>query len=156
MAGEVATEELPKAVVRRVVKEKLSKLSTEGDMNLHKEALNAFTESARIFIHYLSATANDLCKESGRQTINAEDVLKALEEIEFPEFSGPLRTALNEFRKKKAGKRESSAKTKEPNKKRKPDKEMTLENGEIDAEKGNENDSNEENNEDDDTDQCLS
>lgn len=49
-------EELPKAIVRRVVKEKLSRCSDTGDISLHKDALLAFSESARIFIHYLSAT----------------------------------------------------------------------------------------------------
>lgn len=39
--------------------------------------------------------ANDICKEAKRQTINAEDVLKALEEIDFPELIGPLRGSLN-------------------------------------------------------------
>lgn len=38
--------------------------------------------------------ANDICKESKRQTINADDVLKALEEIDFPEFVEPLKVAL--------------------------------------------------------------
>ncbi|XP_057483330.1 DNA polymerase II subunit B4 isoform X2 [Actinidia eriantha] len=87
-------EELPKAIVRRVVKEKLSQLSKEGDISVFREALVAFSESARIFIHYLSATANDVCKESKRQTINADDVFKALEEIEFPEFVVPLKASL--------------------------------------------------------------
>ena len=40
-------------------------------------------------------SANDLCKESRRQTINADDVLKAIEEIEFPEFAEPLRASLD-------------------------------------------------------------
>lgn len=49
-------EELPKAIVRRVVKDKLSQLSKDGaDISVFKEALMAFSESARIFIHYLSA-----------------------------------------------------------------------------------------------------
>lgn len=39
-------------------------------------------------------SANDICKESKRQTINAEDVFKALEEIEFPEFVEPLKASL--------------------------------------------------------------
>lgn len=39
-------------------------------------------------------SANDICKESNRQTINAEDVFKALEDIEFSEFVGPLRASL--------------------------------------------------------------
>ncbi|XP_022858667.1 DNA polymerase epsilon subunit 3 isoform X2 [Olea europaea var. sylvestris] len=79
-------EELPKAIVRRLVKDKLSQLSSDSEISVFREALEAFSDSARIFIHYLSATANDICKESKRQTINAEDVFKALEEIEFSEF----------------------------------------------------------------------
>ncbi|KAE8688730.1 hypothetical protein F3Y22_tig00110956pilonHSYRG00084 [Hibiscus syriacus] len=98
-------EELPKAIVRRVVKEKLSECSPDYDFNVHKDALLAFSESARIFIHYLSATANNICKESKRQTMNAEDVFKALEEIEFSEFVKPLGASLAEFKKKNAGKK---------------------------------------------------
>ncbi|XP_017606901.1 DNA polymerase II subunit B4-like [Gossypium arboreum] len=112
-------EELPKAIVRRVVKEKLSECSPDYDFNVHKDAHLAFTESARIFIHYLSATANDICKESKRQTMNAEDVFKALEEIEFSEFVKPLRASLAEFRKKNAGKKGGAAKENEVKKKRK-------------------------------------
>ncbi|KAF3950685.1 hypothetical protein CMV_023589 [Castanea mollissima] len=87
-------EELPRTIVRRVVKEKLS--HDGDDMSVHKDALLAFSESARIFIHYLSATANDICKESKRQTINADDVLTALQEIEFSHFLGPLKASLHE------------------------------------------------------------
>ncbi|KAL9274737.1 DNA polymerase II subunit B4-like protein [Drosera capensis] len=159
-AAAAETERLPKAIVRRMVKEKLSQLSADadgavGDFNLHNQALLAFTESARIFIHYLSATANDICKESRRQTINAEVVLKAVEEIEFPEFIEPLRVSLaygwwqlhdlsltlvdvslivHEFRKRTAQKRAGSAKTKEPNKKKKTDKEVVVENGDDQVE----------------------
>lgn len=38
--------------------------------------------------------ANDICRESKRQIINAEDVFKALEETEFAEFVGPLKDSL--------------------------------------------------------------
>ncbi|XP_072966112.1 DNA polymerase II subunit B4-like [Typha angustifolia] len=123
---EVAVEELPRAIVRRVVKDKLSRLTSSGggeEVTVHKDALLAFAESARIFIHYISATANDICKESSRQTINAEDVLKALEEIEFPEFIEPLRASLEEFRRKNALKR-SGAKAKGADKKRKLEEEL--------------------------------
>ncbi|ONK64206.1 uncharacterized protein A4U43_C07F23240, partial [Asparagus officinalis] len=40
-------------------------------------------------VSMLRVRANDICKESKRQTINADDVLKAIEEIEFPEFIEP-------------------------------------------------------------------
>ncbi|KAL6205316.1 hypothetical protein ACLB2K_022577 [Fragaria x ananassa] len=157
------TAELPKTIVRRVVKDKLSQCSkADADLNVHKEALTAFSESARIFIHYLSATyaslslspffdfnslsriisirmlcrANDICRGSKRQTINADDVFKALEDIEFPEFVGPLSKVLVsdsefwELREKNAGKKAGGtskakeaktkeAKTKEVKKKKK-------------------------------------
>ncbi|KAI5388735.1 DNA polymerase II subunit B4 isoform X1 [Lathyrus oleraceus] len=120
-------EELPKSIVRRVVKEKLSTCSDDGDISVHKDALLAFSESAKIFIHYLSATANDICKESKRQIINAEDVFKALEETEFTEFVSPLKDSLEEFRKKNAGKKVTVSKGKgdEKGKKRKLEGELS-------------------------------
>ncbi|XP_038973727.1 DNA polymerase epsilon subunit 3-like [Phoenix dactylifera] len=133
-APALAVEELPRAIVRRVVKDKLAELSTGGagggeeEVKVHKDALLAFAESARIFIHYLSATANDICKESNRQTINAEDVIKALEEIEYPEFIEPLRISLEDFRRKNVAKK-SGAKAKETDRKRKLEQEMPTQNG---------------------------
>ncbi|XP_051134066.1 DNA polymerase II subunit B4-like [Andrographis paniculata] len=116
-------EGLPKAIVRRVVKDKLSEISTDSDnISLLGESLQAFSEGARVFIHYLSASANEICKESNRQTINTEDVFKALEEIQFGEFIGPLRASLEELRGKKSG----ASKEKKTNKKSKR-KESTAE-----------------------------
>ncbi|PHU03665.1 hypothetical protein BC332_28916 [Capsicum chinense] len=114
---QIEQEGLPKAIIRRLVKDKLSQLSTDSDISLLKDSLTAFSESARIFIHYLSATANDICKESKRQIINAEDVFKALEDIEFPEFIEPLKASLEVFREKK--RKSSSSKSPESNKKAK-------------------------------------
>ncbi|KAJ4724823.1 Nuclear transcription factor Y subunit B-3 [Melia azedarach] len=122
-------EELQKTIVRRVVKDKLQECSPDVDISVHKDALLAFSESARIFIHYLSATANDICKEAKRQTINAEDVLKALEEIDFPELIGPLRGSLNEYRQKNAGKRAGASKSKEEKKKQKVEGEPSKKTG---------------------------
>jgi DNA polymerase epsilon subunit 3 len=42
----------------------------------------------------LCCSANEICRESKRQTINADDVLKAVEELDFPEFCEPLKAAL--------------------------------------------------------------
>eukprot|EP01018_Ginkgo_biloba_P013289 Gb_21904 [translate_table: standard] len=132
MASGAETEDLPRANVRRVVKGKLTDLTRDDpakkDIAIHKEALLAFSESARIFMHYLSATANDICKESKRQTINAEDVMKAIEEMEFPEFLDPLRTSLEAFRKQNASKK-SETKTKSGDKKRKTEVDLDMQNG---------------------------
>uniref|UniRef100_A0ACD5XYE1 Uncharacterized protein n=1 Tax=Avena sativa TaxID=4498 RepID=A0ACD5XYE1_AVESA len=122
--AEAEVEELPKTIVRRLVKDKLAQIAGgEGaEVIVNKDAMAAFSESARIFIHYLSATANDMCKDAKRQTINAEDVFKALDEIEFPEFVEPLRTSLEEFRTKNAARKPAASK-KQAEKKRKLDQE---------------------------------
>ncbi|KAK8921254.1 hypothetical protein KSP39_PZI020880 [Platanthera zijinensis] len=122
-----------KSTLRRVHKENTCQISGgDEEMMLHKDALLAFSESARIFIHYISATANDICKESNRQTISAEDVFKAIEDMEFPEFIQPLRASLEEFRRKNAVKR-SGTKGKEATKKRKSEEELPAQDDDDDA-----------------------
>ncbi|CAN6197747.1 unnamed protein product [Urochloa humidicola] len=140
--AEAEVEELPKAIVRRVVKDKLAHIAGGGEgaeVIVNKDAMAAFAESARIFIHYLSATANDMCKESKRQTINADDVLKALDEMEFPEFVEPLRTSLEEFRSKNADRR-SEASKKQKEKRRKLNEESHPQNENDPADDAKEND----------------
>ncbi|KAJ7544565.1 hypothetical protein O6H91_09G083000 [Diphasiastrum complanatum] len=141
MGGPAESEELPQANVKRTVKAKLAELAkaysddeTWRDVPVNKEALLAFAESAKIFIHYLSATANDICRESRRQTINADDVLKALEEIEFQEFVEPLKASLEEYRKENVSKK-SDCKKKAAATKRKPEEKgdttKIIPNGEV-------------------------
>lgn len=61
---EAEVEELPKTIVRRLVKDKLARVASGGEggegaaeVIVNKDAMAAFAESARIFIHYLSATS---------------------------------------------------------------------------------------------------
>ncbi|WVZ63154.1 hypothetical protein U9M48_012812 [Paspalum notatum var. saurae] len=137
---EAEVGELPRAIVRRLVKEKLAHVAggDGAEVIVNKDAMAAFAESARIFIHYLSATANDMCKESKRQTINADDVLKALDEMEFPEFVEPLKTSLQEFRNKNADKR-SEANKKQKEKRRKLNEETPPQKGNDPADDAKEN-----------------
>ena len=93
------------------MKDKLSRCSTDGDISVHKDAMLALSKSGRMLIHYLSATANDICKESKRQIMTADDVFKALEETEFSGFLRLLKLSLEEFREKNAGKRAGTTKT---------------------------------------------
>lgn len=86
---------LPAGVVKRVVKAKLAELSAgDKDFALNKDAVTALAESAKVFISYITSTANDICKEKKRQTIGVEDVFSALEDCDFTEMVAPLREAL--------------------------------------------------------------
>eukprot|EP01018_Ginkgo_biloba_P023010 Gb_13217 [translate_table: standard] len=132
--GNGGENELPLAIVKRVVKAKLADLANDKgdpskkDFSIQKDALLALSESAKIFIHYLSATANDICKESKRQNVNVEDVLKALEDTEFTEFVEPLQVSLGAFRKQNASKK-SEMKEKSGGGKRKAEAGMEMKDG---------------------------
>uniref|UniRef100_A0A1D1ZS41 Core Histone H2A/H2B/H3 domain-containing protein n=1 Tax=Auxenochlorella protothecoides TaxID=3075 RepID=A0A1D1ZS41_AUXPR len=98
---EVTDAEIPKALLKRLIKAKLSTVAGADptrDYQIHKDALLAFQEAAKIFIHYLTATANDVCRDARRQTISAEDVLTALNDLDFGEVTGELTEALEDFR----------------------------------------------------------
>ena len=85
-------EDLPRAHIKRLVKHKLSTLDNVDakgqsfEPNIQKEALTAYGECAKIFIHYLTATANDVCRDHKRSTISDADVLAAIEECDFCEL----------------------------------------------------------------------
>ena len=92
---------LPPGVVRRLVKTHLAQLAAAGgggedkkEVVVQKDALGALAASSEIFIHFLTDSANALCHDAKRQTVSAEDVLKALEEADLGDYVGPLRESL--------------------------------------------------------------
>lgn len=126
MADKENEAELPKAHIKRIVKAKLSHLqSGDKEVQINKDALLAFSESCKIFINYLTATANDICKENKRQIVSAEDVFQALDDMEFPEFIEPLRSFLTEYQQST---KDKSKKRAENQRKRKDKQEDTGEN----------------------------
>ena len=104
-------EELPRAHVKRLVKAKLCSLDNVDakgqsfEPNIQKEALVAYGECAKIFIHYLTATANDICRDHKRSIISAEDVLAAIDECDFPELVDDVRGTLSAFQSAKKKKK---------------------------------------------------
>jgi histone H3/H4 len=79
---------LPRALIKRAV------VGKADGFNVGKESLSAFSETAKVFVSLLGSTATDIARESKRQTINAEDVVKALDELEFVEIVPELREFL--------------------------------------------------------------
>jgi len=123
MAGsEPQDADLPKALLKRLIKAKLQDVDKakggDGtrDFQVNKDALLAVGEAAKLFIHYLTAAANDNCKDAKRQTISADDIMTALNDLEFGELVEPLKQSLEAF---KAENREKNKKKQEASKKRK-------------------------------------
>lgn len=53
-----------------------------------------FSLSLRVRLFSVSVSANEVCKHAHRSMVNADDVLAAVEELEFEQFLEPLQTYL--------------------------------------------------------------
>ncbi|KAM3825565.1 DNA polymerase epsilon subunit 3 [Vipera latastei] len=120
---------LPNAVVTRIIKEALP----EG-VNVSKEARSAISRAASVFVLYATSCANNFARKGKRKTLNAGDVISAMEEMEFQRFVGPLRESLEAYRNEQKGKRGASELKKKDREKKEdaedPDKNREEENEE--------------------------
>uniref|UniRef100_A0A8B9KE19 DNA polymerase epsilon subunit 3 n=1 Tax=Astyanax mexicanus TaxID=7994 RepID=A0A8B9KE19_ASTMX len=80
---------LPNAVITRIIKEALP-----DGVNVSKEARRAISQAASVFVLYATSCANSFAMKAKRKTLNAGDVMSAMEEMEFERFLPPLRDAL--------------------------------------------------------------
>ncbi|KPP70016.1 DNA polymerase epsilon subunit 3-like [Scleropages formosus] len=94
---------LPNAVITRIIKEALP----EG-VNVSKEARRAISQAASVFVLYATSCANNFAMKAKRKTLNAGDVMAAMEEMEFERFIQPLQEALEAYKKGQRGKKEAS------------------------------------------------
>ncbi|RHX96921.1 hypothetical protein DYB28_015504 [Aphanomyces astaci] len=81
---------LPLGTVNRIVKECLG-----NKAGMTKEARETVQAAAGVFILYLTSAANEECKAKKRQTISAQDVIKALHDVDMDSFVTPLETFLH-------------------------------------------------------------
>eukprot|EP01113_Clastostelium_recurvatum_P023388 TRINITY_DN2793_c0_g1_i1.p1 TRINITY_DN2793_c0_g1~~TRINITY_DN2793_c0_g1_i1.p1 ORF type:complete len:160 (-),score=30.14 TRINITY_DN2793_c0_g1_i1:10-489(-) len=86
--------DLPKAVIQRIVKSALP-----DNVQVQKDAKTAINQSAKIFISYLTACANDFAMSANRRTLSGNDVINAMEELEFLDHipKAKLEAALSAF-----------------------------------------------------------
>mmetsp|Transcript_16223 Transcript_16223/g.23691 ORF Transcript_16223/g.23691 Transcript_16223/m.23691 type:complete len:226 (-) Transcript_16223:102-779(-) len=107
-SGSSTEFEPPLACVRRMLKNTLP-----TNTNVGKDACSAFSRACGIFIVYLTACANDFARENKRQTITANDILSAVKEIDFGEFSPALTAFIEQHRINEKKKKEIKKKNEE-------------------------------------------
>jgi len=91
---------LPNAVVTRIIKDAIP----EG-VAVSKEARLAISKAASVFILYATSCSNNFALKGKRKTINAQDVLSAMEDMEFEQFIEPLQQCQEAFRQEKSDKK---------------------------------------------------
>ncbi|XP_063172264.1 DNA polymerase epsilon subunit 3 [Candoia aspera] len=122
---------LPNAVITRIIKDALP-----DGVNVSKEARSAISRAASVFVLYATSCANNFARKGKRKTLNAGDVISAMEEMEFQRFVGPLKESLEAYRNEQKGKRGASELKKKDKEKKEdsedPDKSREEENEEGD------------------------
>ncbi|XP_054587957.1 DNA polymerase epsilon subunit 3 isoform X2 [Nothobranchius furzeri] len=104
-------------------------------VNVSKEARRAISQAASVFVLYATSCANNFAMKAKRKTLNAGDVLAAMEEMEFERFMEPLREALEVYKKDQKGKKEvSEQKRKDKEKKVDSENDKSREDDEADEE----------------------
>ncbi|GAB1606476.1 DNA polymerase epsilon subunit 3-like isoform X1 [Argonauta hians] len=96
---------LPNAVITRIIKEAIP-----DGVNVSKEARLAISKAASVFVLYATSCSNNFALRSKRKTITAQDVLSAMQDMEFDQFLDPLKMCLDSFRREQQGKKEASEK----------------------------------------------
>ena len=84
-----------------------------------------------------SFSANNFAMKGKRKTLNASDVLSAMEEMEFQRFVTPLKEALEAYKREQKGKKEASEQ-------KKKDKDKKTNSEEQDKSRDEDNDEDEE------------
>ena len=98
---------LPNAVITRIIKEALpDRVSTS------KEARSAISRAASVFVLYATSCANNFAMKGKCKTLNASNVLFAMEEMELQRFVTPLKEALEAY-KREQKRQEGSFRAKE-------------------------------------------
>ncbi|RFU35959.1 hypothetical protein B7463_g295, partial [Scytalidium lignicola] len=91
---------LPKSIVTRLAKGVLP-----PNTQIQGNATLAMSKSATVFVNYLASQANTFATDANRKTIAPQDVFKALEELEFPDFAPRLEAELAKFNEVQTDKR---------------------------------------------------
>ncbi|KAG9245021.1 histone-fold-containing protein [Calycina marina] len=91
---------LPKSIVQRLAKGVLP-----ANTQIQNNAMIALSKSATVFVNYLASTANENAASAGRKTISPQDVLKALDDLEFGDFKPRLEGELAKFNETQTDKR---------------------------------------------------
>ena len=55
------------------------------------------------FVQLVTSEANEICSKENRATMNPEQIIQALHQLEFPEFEGELLQLLEQFKQETKG-----------------------------------------------------
>ncbi|EGV66006.1 DNA polymerase epsilon noncatalytic subunit [Yamadazyma tenuis] len=85
----------PRSIIQRLAKDILN--SNDANMSMAKDSLIALQRSATVFVSHVMFHARAISKASDRKTVNAQDILAALEAAEYSGFVPEIKHKLASF-----------------------------------------------------------
>lgn len=94
---------LPTAAVKRIVRSKLEEVlpgdrEAAAKVQLDKDAVTACSAATTVFISYLSAVSTDIAAEKRRNTIFGDDIMEALDSVDFSDIRQKVEPFLAQYR----------------------------------------------------------
>lgn len=89
MAEKLEDLNLPNASVQKIIKEALPE-----NVIIGKDAKSALSRAASVFVLYITSQASNEAQKANRKTLIGQDIITALEELEFENFIEPLQNIL--------------------------------------------------------------
>ncbi|KAI3402388.2 DPB4 [Candida oxycetoniae] len=87
----------PRSTLQKLAKTILLDEQGQNSMILAKDSMLALQRSATVFVSYLLFHARPICKDTGRKTVTAQDMMGALERAEFSGFIPEIKQKLGSF-----------------------------------------------------------
>ncbi|KAL5285966.1 Chrac-14 family protein [Megaselia abdita] len=86
MVEKIEDLNIPIANVARIIKDSLP-----SNASVSKEARQAIARAASVFIIFLTSTSTAIARNGNHKTISGQNILDALEQMEFEGFLDPLK-----------------------------------------------------------------
>ncbi|XP_021355001.1 DNA polymerase epsilon subunit 3-like [Mizuhopecten yessoensis] len=137
---------LPNAVVTRIIKDAIP-----DGVNVSKEARLAISKAASVFVLYATSCSNNFALKGKRKTITAQDVMSAMDDMEFEHFVDPLQQCLESYRLGQKNKKEAATERKKKSQIEVPVVEDEEENGDGEDDGDDDDDDDEDDDDDDDS-----
>merc|ERR1712029_1304116 len=95
---------LPGSIVSRIIKDALP-----DGTKVSKEAQQAIAKAASVFVLYATSCSNQIASKANRKTIHGQDVISAMEDMEFDKFIRPLESNLECWKESQQKKKDIAA-----------------------------------------------
>lgn len=89
---------LPRSTIAQKIRE-----AFPSEMRVAGATMDLLIDCCTEFVQLVTSEANDICSKESKATMNPEQIIQALQQLEFPEFEDELLQLLQQFRQEIKG-----------------------------------------------------